>query len=148
MHTYIRLCVTVVGERDEGREVYKIFVTELWHQFSYKRKRGCENSSFGWAGYPGFSFKFRIFMFSQLSPVTVQTQYLNRVSIWIYVWICSCIVLSPPFSNKEAWRNIWFRRLESAFLRATSGMVKHISCSDCARGYNLDIQYFLSVFFL
>lgn len=30
------------------------------------------------------------------------------------------------------------------FLRATSGMMKKI-CSDCALGYNLDIQYFVAV---
>lgn len=72
--------------------------------------------------------------------------YLNRVSIWIYVWICSCLVLSPPFSNKSLEKHL-IQKTEWVFLRATSGMVKHISCLGCVWGYNLDIQYFLSVFF-
>lgn len=98
------VCVSVRGEREEGREVYEIFVAELLHQLSYKRRN--ENSSFGWAGYPSFSCQSRTFVCSQLSPITAQAQYLSRLSVWMYaLYYLLLLATKKPgeTSDSEDW---------------------------------------------
>lgn len=109
-----------------------------------QKKRGCENSSFSWAGYPTLRLGYSCFLSFLL--------LLHKPHIWIgSVFECmsefaAALYYLLHLATKKPEETSDSK--DSVFLRATSGMVKQISCSDCALGYNLDTQYFLAVFSL